>query len=176
VYPVTYTSQFQVSIDIPAFASFDQAFGLLTRITNPGLGTTDGYALTYTTSDNALNLSKITNEAPSGLGASSTATLLTNTSTAFHLVFTANGSNLSGQIFSLSDLTTPLATVSATDSTYSSGYTGLVVYDNGTGANGADATFQNFDAFSTAVPEPGAACIFLAMLACRRRGRLQVVC
>src|SRR5262249_48589148 len=72
----------------------------------------------------------------------------------YRLVFTGAGPALTGQVFSLGDLSTPLATVAATDPTYPSGSVGLGVSALETVPGGsADATFDNFVA-ATAVPEP----------------------
>ena len=58
----TYTG-FQFSVDIVNWdTSHDQAIGLLARVTDPGLLTTDGYALTYSTVDRTIDLSRIDNE------------------------------------------------------------------------------------------------------------------
>ena len=143
---VTYTD-FSVSYDVVNWDnSLNQAFGVLGRVTQLGLGTTDGYALTYSTGG-SIDLSKITGETPSGLGSASVTLSPAND---YRFVFTGTGSTLVGQVFNLADLSTPLATVTGTDSTYASGVAGFVVFDN-TGASRADATLDNYAA---TVPEP----------------------
>lgn len=68
-----------------------------------------------------------------------------------HLVFCGLGSTMTGQVFSLDRLSTPLATVTATDGTYASGSPGLLVGASTTAqTSAADATVDNF----RAVPEP----------------------
>jgi hypothetical protein len=142
----TYTD-FSVSYDLVDWNnSLNQAFGVLGRVTNPGLGTTDGYALTYSTGG-SIDISRITGETPTGLGSSS---ITLNPANDYRFVFTGTGNALVGQVFDLSDLSTPLATATGTDSTYASGINGFVVFDN-SGAAAADATFDNYVA---TVPEP----------------------
>ena len=150
----TYTD-FSVSYDLVDWNnSLNQAFGVLGRVTNPGLGTTDGYALTYSTGG-SIDISRITGEAPTGLGSFS---VTLNPANDYRFVFTGTGNTLAGQVFDLSDLSTPLATVTSTDSTYGSGINGFVVFDN-SGAATADATFDNYVA---TVPEPSSLALLVA--------------
>jgi hypothetical protein len=51
---------------------------------------------------------------------------------------------LEGRIYELPNVTTPLITISGTDTTYDSGFCGLVIYDNSGGNGVADATFDNY--------------------------------
>src|SRR5262249_23455561 len=65
----------------------------------------------------------------------------------------AVGSSLTGQLFDLTDLATPLATVSATDSTYATGGAGVIVAAPLPGStSGIDVTFDNL--LVQSVPEP----------------------
>ena len=53
----TYAGIYNLTIDLVGFdASLNQSIGLLGRMTQPGLGTTSGYALTYSTAG-SINLS-----------------------------------------------------------------------------------------------------------------------
>jgi hypothetical protein len=92
------------------------------------------------------------------------------------MVFRGEGSNLTGELFSLRDLSTPVATLTAEDSMYAAGYGEIFVADavppDGTRFLDAfaDVTFDNFSLTAT-VPEPStlALCVFgLAGLARRR--------
>ena len=87
----------------------------------------------------------------------------------YRFVFTGTGSNFLGQVFDLSNLTTPLASVAGADATFASGVGGFVVFDNTPTASGiTDATFDNFVAI---VPEPSTYALFglgAAVLAWRR--------
>lgn len=166
----TYTD-FSASFDLVDWDNAqDQAFGLLARISQPGLGTTDGYAFTYST-DGSIDISRILDEAPSGVA---TASVTLNPANDYRFVFTGSGSSLSGAVFDLANLSTPLATINGTDATYAGGILGLIVFDNsGTGA--PDATFDNYAAV---VPEPSTIALLsigglgLLSFATRRRARM----
>ena len=83
-------------------------------------------------------------------------------------------------VFAISDLSTPLATVHLTDSSYSSGLVGVADTDTISRSTGLssnsplDVTFDNFRA--SAVPEPGALALFAigaaAILGVRFRSHL----
>lgn len=165
-------SDFRLSVDITSWYPTDQAMGLLARITNPGLGTTDGYAFTYSFTAHDIDINRITGEAPAQLGRLQVDPTL-NYTDPVRLVFTGNGPTLTGQIFKLTDLSTPIGTVTATDATYASGVTGLLAFDNtdtATGSLGTDVTFDNY----SAVPEPTGAAVAIGigtLLLRRRRQR-----
>jgi hypothetical protein len=157
----TYTD-FVESVDIVGWstgtAGLNESIGLLARISNPGLGTTDAYSLTYSTGGHDLVLDRITGEQPLGnpLARMTIGPPYLPEGGVYRLVFTGNGNTLTGSLYNDGDPSSPvlLDTLTATDSAYSSGYAGLILFDNtdsGSGSNGADATFDNF----TAVPEPG---------------------
>ena len=133
----------------------DQAFGALARVSQAGLGTTDGYAFTYST-DGSIDISRINDETPTGLGS---AAITLSTANDYRFVFTGLGTVLVGQVFNLADLSTPLATASGFDAAFATGVNGLLVFDNSPAGTGAtDATFDNY--FAT-VPEPSTAGLLL---------------
>ena len=164
-------NDFTVGIDLDAWPQdHDVALGILARVTNPGLGTTNGYALTYSTSGHSIDLSRVTGEQPTGLGSTSVALDPTQT---YRLVLTGIGPALTGQLFNTMDLTTPIASIAATDPTYGSGINGMVVFDNtdtSRGTLGASGTFDNYAA-SVPTPEPiaGAALLIVPILYLRKR-------
>ncbi len=149
-------TDFRESVDIVGWnASLDQGFGLVARATNIGLGTSDAYYLHYNpqTADvtSGLDIDRIDNESVATSAFTSLNPL--DPTVGYRLVFTGVGATLTGQIFALSDLDDPLATVTLTDSTYQSGYSGLLTTGLlGVTNTGVDATFDNFNAQS--VPEP----------------------
>ena len=148
----TYTD-FVASIDLIDWdTGLNQAFGILARVTNPGLGTTDGYALSYAT-DGDIDITLLSNELTDDLDQAVDISL--DPSKDYRLVFEGRGPNLTGKIFDLENLTTPLAVTHASDRTYASGITGIFVYDNTQFANGsADATFDNFSANDAGPADP----------------------
>jgi hypothetical protein len=167
-------SQFYVSVDLVDWDNTrDQAFGILARTTNMGLGTTNGYAFTYATDGPSIDISKVTGEQASNLG---TAVVTLDPAKDYRRIFEGTGASLSGRVYDLANLGTPVAVATASDATYASGVNGLFVFDNGAAGTDApsDATFDNFSA-ATAVPEPALAVLPLLTLAAtaasRRRGR-----
>jgi hypothetical protein len=158
-------TNFRESVDLVGWnASIQQGFGLIARVNDVGLGTSNAYYLHYNTnpadSQSVLDLDRIDHESV-GVNTFTPLSHLDPT-VGYRLVFTGVGAELTGQIFALGDLVDPLATVNLTDATYQSGFvgvltTGLIGGDN----TGADTTFDNFSAQS--VPEPSS--LVLASLA-----------
>lgn len=150
---------FRASVDLVAWDNgLEQSFGLVGRVREIGLGTSDGYALHYNTvstrfpGSGVLVLERIDNEVPNPLVVA-VAPLALDPNLDYRLVLMGSGPVLIGQAFPLTDLVTPLASVLMIDGTYQTGVTGLLVSDTLGGPNGAaDATFDNFRA--QAVPEP----------------------
>ncbi|MBI5385960.1 MAG: hypothetical protein HZA90_14880 [Verrucomicrobia bacterium] len=151
-------SRFYAAVDIVAWDnSLDQIFGLLARLRNVGLGTTEGYGFTYATrtgraASGQLEIFRVTNEAGSDLtGATLNFTLQPGAS--YRLVFAGDGASFTGTVFSVTNLAAPLATVRGTDSSYAVGGVGLFTYDNSPAKNhSADVTFDNFLAAPAAPP------------------------
>lgn len=143
-------TDFYVGVDITGWDdSLDQAFGILARVTNPGLGTTDGYAFTYQAGDRTVSITRIFAESPSDVAGTSTSLTL-DPAQKYRLVFQGQGSSLQGRVYQLPDLATPLVTVNGTDEAHAEGISGLVVFDNTTVASGlVDATFDNYLAAAT---------------------------
>ncbi|HTD85979.1 MAG TPA: hypothetical protein VK850_05335 [Candidatus Binatia bacterium] len=148
---VTYTD-FYITVDIPySNTNLNQAFGILARVKEPGLGTTDGYAMTWNRGGGDLDISAIVNESPSsggghavGVTGNDHATLVQGKT--YRMVFIGKDTQLTGQIYELPNMRTPLASITGTDANFVSGFAGLVVYDNASSANqaGTDTTFDNY--------------------------------
>jgi len=132
--------------------TLDQAFGILARLENVGLGTTTGYVFTYQELDHLVSISRITNEAANNLPGTSTSITLYKTN-AYRFVFTGQGTNFQGRVYQLPDTDNAIVIVPGSDSTYTSGIGGLLVYDNsGGGSATADATYDNYFAAETEPP------------------------
>ena len=137
-------TSFYDSVDVVGWTpTLNSAFGLLARIQNPGLGTTIGYAFTYTADDHDVQISRITSESPSAV-AGTLKSITLDPLKKYRFVFQGKDAYLEGRIYDLADLTTPLIVVQGQDATYANGVSGVVVYDNGDGLAGADATYDNF--------------------------------
>ena len=164
---IVYTN-FYVSVDIVDWDdTVRQSFGVLARINNFGLGTSIGYAFTYdrgsgvTMTSGDTDLSAIicqpgvSCEIPSGISTGPSSIHL-DPAKDYRFVFTGRGPNLEGRIYELPDTTTPILRIAGTDTTYESGYSGLVVYDSTGSAPDIrpDVTFDNYYATDIYVIEP----------------------
>ena len=145
-------TDFLVSVDLIDWdINLNQAFGILARVSTPGLGTTNGYALSYATNGD-LDISLVTGEVPDDLDQAVDIAL--DPAKDYRLVFEGYGPNLTGKLFDLADPSTPIAVTHASDRTYTSGNAGVFVYDNTRFANSsADATFDNFAAQDATAPD-----------------------
>lgn len=149
-----------VAVDVLAWNdAVPQVFGPLARIAQPGLGTTDGYAFVYgpqsSSGAGGIDLFIIANEAVVGLAAA-TVPIDLNPAFDYRFVFDLTGATLTGRVFDLTNGGPAVATISGSDGTYTSGFTGLLAAD-AAGPSIADATFDNF----SAVPEPASAILAL---------------
>jgi hypothetical protein len=170
-------TDFVLTFDLVAFSGTEgPALGALARASNAGGDATNGYALFYYDFflDNfspSLVLQRITNGSSSTIAAQDLAAPL-STEESYRFEFTGSGTSLTGAVYELGNLSTPLIEVSGTDSTYASGHTGLFVFDYSESGNGTTAaTFDNY----SVVPEPTTlayAGIVLASLLLRRRALL----
>jgi hypothetical protein len=124
---------------------------------------TGGYALVYTTPlghgtpTGEFGFDIVTNEAATDIGASANITLQSGQSYRFTLQ--ALGSNLTGQLFDLTNLATPLATATATDSTYATGGAGVITAaGDAMPTSGINVTFDNL--LVQTAPEPASLVLF----------------
>jgi hypothetical protein len=160
-------ADFRISVDLVTWdPTLHQGFGVAARASQIGLGTSNAYYLFYNPGTGfaqaELDMNRIDGEQPSVVVGVNLNRL--DPKAGYRLVFTGIGSTLTGQIFALSNLNNPLATVTLKDSTYKTGFTGILA----TGLIGdvntpVDATFDNFGVQS--VPEPTSMALFLIGLA-----------
>ena len=151
-YRNTSYSDFYITVDIVNWNdALPQAAGILARIQTPALGTTTGYAFTWdrgtTATSGDMDISRITAERATGASGQASANDKYHfvPGRKYRLVFIGRGSLLEGRLYELPDLTTPKVIVTANDSTYPSGVSGLLAYDNSALANNlTDTTFDNF--------------------------------
>ncbi|WP_234572420.1 T9SS type A sorting domain-containing protein [Rhodohalobacter sp. 614A] len=145
-------SNFRISVDLVDWdADLPQTFGIIARVNNIGLGTTDGYLFSYSPkasrSNTALAIEKVENESSVPNDDRVFLAEDLDPEAGYRMVFTGIGNQLTGSIYSLDDLNTPLGTVTFTDNSYQSGGVGLFVGDSNTSdLQGATATFDNFSA------------------------------
>jgi hypothetical protein len=150
----TYTDFF-VSTDVVNWSTtLNQGFGLGGRISSPGLQSTDGYLFLYypAAATPGVEILRITDEQPAPALAQGAVTLTLGNQYRFE--FSGVGALLTGQIFDVTNPTVPLVTVSANDTTWASGFSGLSsVAASATGSS--DTTFDNYFSAVSPIPEPG---------------------
>lgn len=169
----TYTD-FTVSMDLVGWdASLGQSMSVVARASDLGLGTSDGYGFLYFppqtgAPSGSVAINRFSNESATAIAG---VALTLDPANDYRLVFTGSGSMLVGQVFDVANPSVALATVTTTDTTYSSGYSGiLIVTSNLNPTSAIDATVDNF----TTVPEPSVwalGLMGLAGLAAFRRNR-----
>ena len=139
----TYTRT-RVAVDITAWSTeMNQSVGLVARITQLGLGTTQGYTFNYNSISGFHQLNLVLNEAPARAINESVCKL--DPTHTYRLVFTAVDNSVLGQVFASTNLTVPLHSVFGLDDMHPSGNAGVFVYAlNATGA--IDARFDNYEA------------------------------
>ncbi len=157
-------SDFYVAMDVVNWNNAtNQAIVLLARATGyddvlapgfpPGLGTVNGYVCNY---DNAqdgdgpgdhlggqFQINNVTGEAPATIAAANVTLKQGHT---YRLVFNGVGPTLTGRIYDFEDLTQPIVTIVAQDSTYLSGVSGIVTFhrDDSVNPNLTDLTVDNY--------------------------------
>ncbi|MFT5523018.1 MAG: hypothetical protein ACI9HK_000962, partial [Pirellulaceae bacterium] len=146
---------FEVSVDITnSNLSLVQTFGLVARATQIGAGTTDGYILAYDTPGQDLNIVAIADEVPDTLAFVDVGPL--SNSFDYRLVFRGVGQTLTGEIYQLPNLDTPLRTVTTNDVLHSQGQAGVFTsVFTGNGVGTSDVTFDNVS-IATSLPNNGA--------------------
>jgi hypothetical protein len=144
-------ANFVVEVDVVDWdKSSDHNIGILARINEPGLGTTGGYALTLDTSEQTLYFSLIDFEASSILGKIEL-TEPVDPETGFRLRLRGKADEFFGEIFSLSDLETPLAEIEGFDDLFETGAHGFFATVD-PAQDSVDVTFDNFSAFDPDKP------------------------
>jgi hypothetical protein len=165
-------ADFFISVDVVDWVdTADQAFGIIARIRDAGIGTTDGYGFIYVPVDRNFEIDRFDNEDNTAISPFVDLTL--DPQRDYRFTFSGKGEEFTGEVFDLADLSTPLITVSAFDSTYADGVTGLLVADASSGGVFSDATFDNFH---STIPEPQSLTLVAASLlaiASSRRSRFR---
>jgi hypothetical protein len=156
--PEIYTD-FYVAVDLVNWnESLDQAIGLMARLKEVGLGSTDGYAMTYQVADHDVDITRFVNEDTTAAGGGGSVPLTGEDAVtlvpgrSYRFAFIGKGSLLTARVYELPDTVNPIMEASGTDTTFTSGQCGLLVFDNSAGTMVADATFDNY--FATDIEPP----------------------
>ena len=141
---VTY-DDFYMSVDLVDHdLALDQNVGLLARVTNPGLQSTNGYGVTYNPVDQAMFFTVINNEEGTNIDIGENSVPVV-AGEPVRLVFQAEGDMFKFEIFELDDLANAVASFEITDNTYSSGFCGVfAVTDAADPAKPVDVTWDNY--------------------------------
>jgi hypothetical protein len=149
-------TDFYVSVDLVDWNDTAlEGFGLAARVRTPGLGSSAGYAFTYTRSSSnsaGMQISRVTGERPTPIS-SGAGDIRLDPAKDYRLVFVGTGSHLEGRVYELPNAATPVLAISGDDTTYTNGISGLVVFDNSGGGGVTDATFDNYLAACTEPPQ-----------------------
>jgi hypothetical protein len=152
IHPGTF-GDFYTAADVVAWDdTIHQVFGVLARVGTPGPGTTTGYMFTHDRGNPAsstsgdMDIVRLDNEAATSLPTVGSDSIHLEPGKQYRFAFTGTGDTLIGQVYLLPDTSVPVVTITATDTAYSSGASGLVVANNAspTYDGPADATFDNF--------------------------------
>lgn len=138
-------TDFRIAVDIVDWdQAQEQAIGMLSRLSSIGPGSTDGYALTYQVLDGDIDISKVTDEAPSGVAVSGEDSFVLDPAKDYRFVFTGQGNALRALVFELPETMNPLVDCLGFDSSYAGGVNALLGFDNSGGFGTADVTFDNY--------------------------------
>ncbi len=154
-------SQLNAAVDIATFDNtLNQAFGILFRAENIGLGKTTGYVLNYDPQQASggrgqIQINIVTGEQDAGTIGSANLTL--DPGRHYRFVLSGNGNDFFARVYDLNDLTLPISSFQASDPLYPQGITGLFNFYRGgavtdPSAGRADSTFDNYDAATLAPP------------------------
>ncbi|MGI9240366.1 MAG: hypothetical protein ACR2RV_06165 [Verrucomicrobiales bacterium] len=143
---VTYSDFYQFVDLVDYDGSLDQNIGMLSRVTDAGAGTTNGYAVTYNPIEQKIYLSVIRGEAGENLAE---AEVFVPEGDPIRLVFTGVGDDLKLEIFALPNTSDPVGSIETSDPTWGSGTSGVfVAADPADTPIPVDCTFDNYFAAS----------------------------
>ncbi len=148
---VSYDGKIFLSVDLKiSDPAIQQAVGVLAFVQpNPAPGAVSGYSLSFQPLTGDIVLNRIVNESPMELAYAD----LSGASDFLRLVLISEDGEFSGAVYNLDDLINPIATVSASDSEYSSGTAGIFVFSDTDDRSGpVDATFDNYRANPITLP------------------------
>ncbi len=154
---VSYSGRFSVGCDLLSWnAVWRQEAGLLFFISQPGLGTTDGYSATYSSAYHNLYISRILDESETTVAELGSGSVTLDPTHRYRLVVSSHdGYTFLFQLFDKADPLNAWASAIGVDFAYSSGICGLLVFEQTypSATEAAEATFDNYHAF---VPAAGA--------------------
>ena len=152
---VLYTN-FYAAVDLVDWNdTLTEAIAVIARVQpDPSLGTTDGYLFGYVAgAGHYVQIARLTDERTFSITGSAPVPLVLDPSKDYRFVFIGREAQLEGRVYELPNVTTPLVTVTAFESTYLTGTAGLLAFSlNNTVAEAVDVTFDNY--YATDVEPP----------------------
>ena len=145
--PTTFT-QTVISADLVAWGPTKNVPGVIARAGNIALGGTRGYSFGVIPTTGEVAIHRVTGEVPTPIAIGIPITVTPGHS--YRIILICAGSNITGRIFDLANLTNPMIELNAIDSTYPSGLTGIV--NAADSLTAIDATFDNFLAWDGTPP------------------------
>ena len=143
-----YTGRFSVGVDLLQWnAEWRQEAGLLYYLQDINLGTSDGYAATYSSAYKTMYISTLFDERPVTAGQLADGSIVLDPTHRYRLVASSHeGYTHLFQLFDKAQPDAPWASVIAYDNTYSAGVCGLLVFQQSYPSDtmGAEATFDNY--------------------------------
>lgn len=136
---------FRIAVDlVDAEGSLEQDFGILARVSSPGLGTLNGYSATFDSDGETLDLSRVDGEQATTL---ESIEVPVEEGKLYRLVFHGYQEQFLIEVFDIADLTTPVVSLSGVDGTYPAGTSGIFS-SAGMDDGAVDVTFDRFSADS----------------------------
>lgn len=150
---VVYNGRLFLSVDLKIADPFiQQSVGLLAFVQpNPLPGAVAGYSLSFQPLTGDIVLNRLVGEVPTRLAYGG---LMDAASDSVRLVLVAENGGFACALYNLDDLVTPIAKVTASDATFSTGTAGIFVFSDTDDASGPiDAVFDNYRANPVTIPE-----------------------
>ncbi len=156
-------TDFYIAADVVNWNNItDQAIILEARATNQaGVAATKDYTMNFDVVQDGdgpgdrkggqLQIIRVDSVSPLVLGGIAVSEVSLVPGNGYRFIFKGVGTELTGQVYDLNDLTRPMITVHGSDSTYADGVSGIGVFDRDTAgaATGTDVTYDNYYAGPT---------------------------
>lgn len=150
-------NDYQISMDLVNWgtSSTELRFGIFARASDiNAFAGLDGYHFSYRVDNGQFLIRKMIDANQGGQNLAST-TYLLDPSKDYKFVFDCTGSTLTGWIYEIGGPSSPLVTLTATDSTFTTGYVGVAGY-------GVSVTTDfTIDNYLVHIPEPGSMALLL---------------
>lgn len=141
-------TRFRVAVDLLDWnVDSDTAIGPAARVSNVGIQSTSGYLFNLNPIDQDVDITEVTGELPNEL--SDANAFLVPARGPYRMEFMGSTDALVGHVYQLSDDRAPIASTAVINQSYSSGWSGLLVFDDnqpgdGWPWTGVDVLYDNY--------------------------------